>query len=443
MSLQGDCNACHHAEPDLPDPLIPDPLFIIVTAMGVLIALVVWMPLLLQRMPLSLPIIFVGLGAAIGLIPDLPIRVHPADYPVFTEHFSEFVVIIALMGAGLKIDRPFHWRRWALTWRLLAVTMPLTIGGIVLLGIHGLGLSLVGAVLLGASLAPTDPVLASDVQVGPPKGGGEDNLRFGLTSEAGLNDGLAFPFVNLAVVLAASAASGEPWLLEWLGYHVLWEILAGLGVGFVVGKAFGWLTFHMPGDSALAKTGDGLIAVAATFVSYGLAEIIHCYGFLAVFVTALTFRAAHRHHEFHSQMHDITEQVERIAMMVLLLLFGAALANGLLGRIGWQDVGIALLVLFIVRPVAGWIGLLGARASKPEKAAIAFFGIRGIGSFYYLAFGINQIDLAGADRLWAILGLICLISIVVHGITVTPIMRRLDKMHGRNPDALHDKEANI
>jgi NhaP-type Na+/H+ or K+/H+ antiporter len=374
------------------------------------------------------------------MVPGLPFRPNPLDYPVLAEHFTEFVVIVALMGAGLKIDRPFHWRRWALTWRLLALTMPLTIGAIVLLGIHGLGLSLVAAVLLGAALAPTDPVLASDVQVGPPRGGGEDNLRFGLTSEAGLNDGLAFPFVNLAIVLAASAASGEPWLLEWFGYHVLWEIGAGIGAGWLIGKAFGWLTFHIPGESALAKTGDGLIAIAATFVSYGVAEIVHSYGFLAVFVTALTIRAAHRHHDFNREMHDITEQVERIAMMVLLLLFGMAITNGLFNALGWREFGIALVILFVVRPVAGWLGLLGARASMPEKAAIAFFGIRGIGSFYYLAFGLNEIDMTGAGQLWAILGLICLVSIIVHGISVTPIIRWLDKRHGRDPDALHAKK---
>ena len=419
---------------------MPDLYIILLTGFGLLIAMVAWLPLLLKRLPLSLPIICIALGGIVVVSPVVPVRPLPLDYPEITERFTEFVVIIALMGAGLKIDRPFDWRRWRVTWRLLAITMPISIGAIMLLGIYGLGLSVVASLLLGSSLAPTDPVLASDVQVGPPQDGGEDEVRFGLTSEAGLNDGLAFPFVNLAIALATAAATGEPWLLKWLGYNVLWEIVAGIVGGWLVGKAFGWLTFHMPGGSELAKTGDGLIAIAATFVSYGLTEMIHCYGFLAVFVTALTFRASHREHEFHREMHDLTEQVERIAMMVLLLLFGGALTSGLLSRIGWDEVGVALVILFVVRPIAGWIGLLGTRISGRERATLAFFGIRGIGSFYYLAYGLNHMSLPEAERLWAIVGLICLISIVVHGLTVTPWIRWLDRSHGRDPDAEEREE---
>lgn len=126
-------------------------------------------------------------------------------------------------GAGLKLDRVFSWRRWSVTWRLLAVTMPLSIAAITLLGVWGLGLPWVIALLVGASLAPTDPVLAADVQVGPPKGGQEDEVRFGLTSEAGLNDGFAFPFVNLAIALSLSAVDGEPWLGKWLAHSVIWK----------------------------------------------------------------------------------------------------------------------------------------------------------------------------------------------------------------------------
>lgn len=132
------------------------------------------------------------------------------------------------------------------------------------------------ALLLGASLAPTDPVLAADVQVGPPKTGEEDEVRFGLTSEAGLNDGLAFPFVNLAIALSVYAANGEPWLEKWILHSVLWEVGAGIVGGWLVGRIFGWLTFRVPADTKLAQTGDGLIAIAATFVSYGLTEIIEC-----------------------------------------------------------------------------------------------------------------------------------------------------------------------
>ena len=412
----------------------PDPYILVLTGFGFLIALVAWLPLALRRLPLSLPIVCVCLGAALFLVPQVADRPLPLSYPHITERFTEFVVIIALMGAGLKLDRVFSWRRWNVTWRLLAITMPLSIGAITVLGIWGLGFSLPIALLLAASLAPTDPVLAADVQVGPPKSGKEDEVRFGLTSEAGLNDGLAFPFVNLAILLSLSFANGDPWLGKWVFHSVLWEVGAGTLGGWLIGRLFGWLTFQMPADTKLAQTGDGLIAIAATFVSYGLTELIECYGFLAVFVTALTLRHAHRQHDFHREMHDVTEQIERLAMMILLVLFGGALVSGLLAPLELIDVGIAVAILLVVRPIAGLIGLFGLKASTSEKLTLAFFGIRGVGSFYYLAYGLNHMPVDGAERLWAIVGLVVLLSILLHGLTVTPIMRLLDKSRGRDPD---------
>ncbi|MBU0834090.1 MAG: cation:proton antiporter [Alphaproteobacteria bacterium] len=413
----------------------PDPYILVLTGLGILIALVAWLPLALKRLPLSLPIICIALGAALFLAPQVSDQPLPFTYPEFTERFTEFVVIIALMGAGLKLDRVFSWRRWGVTWRLLALTMPLSIVAITLIGVWGLSLSLPVALLLGASLAPTDPVLAADVQVGPPKTGQEDKVRFGLTSEAGLNDGLAFPFVNLAIALSLAATTKEPWLGTWILHNVLWEIGAGIVGGWLVGRLFGWLTFRIPADTRLSQTGDGLIAIAATFVSYGLTEMIECYGFLAVFITALTLRQAHREHDFHREMHDVTEQVERLAMMILLVLFGGALVSGLLAPLRAIDVVAALVILLIIRPFAGLIGLLGFKASWREKLTLAFFGIRGVGSFYYLAYGLNHMPVEGGERLWAIVGLVVLLSVLIHGLTVTPIMRLLDRSQGRDPDS--------
>lgn len=412
----------------------PEPYILWLTGAGILIALVAWLPLALKRLPLSLPIICIAIGATIFSIPAVGLRLMPLAYPEFTERFTEFVVIIALMGAGLKIDRRFDWRGWRVTWRLLAYTMPLTIAVITLIGGIALGLPWIAALLLAACLAPTDPVLAADVQVRPPRSGEEDEVRFGLTSEAGLNDGLAFPFVNLAIALGLAATTGEAWAARWFGQSVVWEIGAGVAVGWLIGRLFGWLTFHVPAETRLAKTGDGLIAIAATLVSYGVTEIANCYGFLAVFVTALTLRRSHRNHEFHHEMHAITEQVERLAMMVLLILFGGALVGGLLASLRWQDAAAAVAVILIVRPIAGLIGLAGLPAARSEKLTLAFFGIRGVGSFYYLAYGLNHMELAESERLWAIVGLVVLFSILLHGLTVTPVMRLLDRQHGRDPD---------
>lgn len=417
-------------------PWPPDPYILILTGGGLLIALVAWLPLALRRLPLSLPIVCIALGAAIFSLPQVTLRPLPLEYPVIVERFTEFVVIIALMGAGLKLDRVFSVRKWSVTWRLLGITMPLSIAAITALGTL-MGLSVVAALLLAASLAPTDPVLASDVQVGPPKTGEEDEVRFGLTSEAGLNDGLAFPFVNLALALAAAQAAGDgDWFGHWFRESVLWEVGAGVLAGWAVGRLFGWLTFHIPAETKLAQTGDGLIAIAATGIAYGLTEMINAYGFLAVFVTALTIRHAHRTHDFHREMHDITEQVERIAMMVLLLMFGGALVSGLLAPLQWIDIFGALVILLVIRPLAGLIGLVGFPAARSEKLTLAFFGIRGVGSFYYLAYGLNHASLPVGERLWAIIGLVVLLSILLHGLTVTPIMRHLDRSQGRDPDAL-------
>ncbi len=419
----------------MPFDISPDPYILVMTGAGLLIALVAWLPLALKRLPLSLPIVCIAIGAGIFLLPQVTLRPLPVRYPEVTERFAEFVVIIALMGAGLKIDRVFGWRRWSITWRLLVITMPLGILAITLLTMWTLGLPLAIALLLAASLAPTDPVLAADVQVGPPKTGDEDEVRFGLTSEAGLNDGAAFPFVHLAIMLAVAIPAGKPWLGEWLTYRVLWEIAGGIAGGWIVGRVFGWLTFHVPAETKLARTGDGLIALSATFVSYGVTEILHVYGFLAVFVTALTVRHTHREHEFQADMHAITEQIERLAMMVLLILFGGALVSGLLAPVTLIDGAIALVILLIVRPLTGWLGLLGHQADRGEKMTLAFFGIRGVGSIYYLAYGINHMKVGDAERLWGIVGLVVLFSILLHGLTVTPIMRSLDKRRGVDPDA--------
>ena len=168
-----------------------------------------WAPVGLKRLPLTLAILCVALGVVVFSTRLLAFNPDPRTWDTLTERLAELVVIISLLGAGLKLDRPPGWRRWSTTWRLLAVAMPLTIAATAWLGWSGLGFSLGMALLFGAAMAPTDPVLAADVQVGPPKSGDEDEVRFGLTSEAGLNDALAFPFVHLAILAAAGGLASQ------------------------------------------------------------------------------------------------------------------------------------------------------------------------------------------------------------------------------------------
>jgi NhaP-type Na+/H+ or K+/H+ antiporter len=415
---------------------------VVLAGFGVLVLLTAWLPMVLKELPLSLPIFCVGLGALIFAFPDLPgVVPHPNEELGIVERLSEFVVIISLMGAGLKIDRPFGWKRWRLTWRLLGIAMPLTIIGLAWLGQQMLGLSLAAAVLLAAALAPTDPVLASDVQVGPPMDREEDEVRFTLTSEAGLNDGLAFPFVLLAVALAQEGSLTG--VTEWFAYAVVWKIAAGVGMGYLVGRALGWLTFHLPNRAKLSRTGAGFVALGITCVAYGLTEMVRGYGFLAVFVAALALRATEPEHDYHQKLHDFAEELERLMMMVLLVLFGGAMTGGdLFDALTWQAAAFGLLALFVVRPLAGWIGLIGTDPPPGERAAISFFGIRGIGSIYYLAYAFGHAAFDNVPLLWSTMetrmmnpavlqrrstaGFIILVSIVLHGITVTPTMRRLD-----------------
>ena len=405
---------------------MPDHYILLLVAFGCLVLLTAWLPMLLREAPLSLPIACVAIGAAASALPlGLSLPGPSAALPI-VERLTELVVIIALMGAGLKIDRKIAWRSWMTTWRLLGIAMPVTILTLALLGQLVLGLGIATALLMAAALAPTDPVLASDVQVGPPKSGEEDETRFSLTSEAGLNDGLAFPFVMCAIALAEAQRTGEGWFWSWFGGEVVWRLSAGVVIGLVIGYALGWLVFRLPNRAKLSKTGDGFVALGITVIVYGVAESAHGYGFVSVFVAALALRASERNHAYHETLHDFAEQLERLLMMVVLVMFGAALTS-LLASLTWASVVYALLAIFAVRPIVAWFSLAGANCPPTERMAISFFGIRGIGSIYYLAYAFRKEAFEQTDLVWSTVALIVLISVVLHGATVTPVMKLLDR----------------
>lgn len=404
----------------------------ILLAVGGLILLVAWLPLVLKRLPLSLPILCVAIGMAVfswTVFADY--TPHPAETPIFVEKAAELIVIVSLMGAGLKIERALAWRSWNMTWRLLGIAMPLTILGLMLAGQALLGLGAATALLLAAALAPTDPVLASDIQIETPQSDQNDETRFTLTSEAGLNDALAFPFIHLAIAAAATGFVGEVWR-EWLWDAVLIRLSMGAIVGIGLGWLFGWIIYSVPHSTQLSRTGDGFIALGATLAIYALTEMAHGYGFLAVFLAGLMLRRAARNHEFNNRMHDFADEVERLLMMVLLVFFGGMLASGgLLAGLGWGEAAFAVVALFIVRPLSGWVSLIGTGRSKLERGVVSFFGIRGLGSVYYLAYGVNNGAFEREPALWSTLGFVILGSILLHGVSVTPIMRRLDLRSGR------------
>jgi len=401
-------------------------------AIGLVVLLVAWLPLLLKRLPLSLPIIFVLIGMAVfAFTPLAKFSPHPLEAPLMIEKATEFIVIIALMGAGLKIGRPLSWSNWQITTRLLVIVMPLTIAAIALSGHWIMGLPLASALLLGACLAPTDPVLASDVQIERADGDDSDEARFALTSEAGLNDALAFPFVYLAIVAATVGLSFESVGL-WLWQDVTWRLAVGGLIGASAGWLLGQIIYSLPKDTRLSRTGDGFIALGATLAIYALTEFAHGYGFLAVFAAGLMLRRSADGDDFNLELHAFADETERLVMMVLLVLFGGMLTGGgLLARVGWDSVIVAGLVLLVIRPAIGWFTLINIERPALERFVIAFFGIRGLGSVYYLAFALNHGSFSQQQVLWETVGLIVLGSIFIHGLSVTPVMQRLNRAIGK------------
>ena len=417
-------------------------LVYLVAGGSLLLAIV--LPELLDRWAVSAPMVLVAVGMLIGLTPlpdDLPLD--PQANRAVIEHITELVVLIALMGVGLALDRPLRirdaasWRRWGATWRLLLIAMPVSIAAVALLGWVA-GIAPAAAILLGAALAPTDPVLASDVQVEGPQTGEDDvdeddELRFTLTSEAGLNDGLAFPFVYVAILLATQGAVSD-WALEWVGFYLIAKIVIGVVAGIAVGRTLAYLAFRAQSRSLrVAERGESLLALAALITSYGVAEVLSGYGFLAVFVCATTFRSAERSHDYHAAMHEVAERLERLLTLFVLLVLGIAVTRGLLGALDWRGVAIGLGLILVVRPLAGALALsIWAKdpaeggLSRPQRWAAAFFGVRGVGSIYYLAYAAGEAPELGADWLWSTVSFTIIASVFVHGALATPVMSRLD-----------------
>lgn len=385
-----------------------------------------FMPAISKRTGISYSLIYVAAGLIIYLLwPDLLPLPLPDQDGNFTLHFAELIVIISLMGTGIKIDRAFSWRRWATPLKLISVTMVLCIALSCLLGMMMLQLALPAAVLIGAVLAPTDPVLASDVQVGPPNDTIKSETKFALTSEAGLNDGMAFPFIWLAVILCSNMDDQHESLLNWLSYHLIYKIFAGLALGYLMGKLAAYLVFTVSEKYKLLKPTDGFLAISLTLCVYGLTEALHGYGFLAVFVSALSLRHSEKTHEYHAMLHAFTDQIERLLLGVLLILFGGSLVSGMLEPLNWRIVLFSLIFLLIIRPSTAYLPLMGSRMHWKERLAISFFGIRGVGSIFYLAFAFSHATFGNERELWAIVAFTILLSIVMHGLTATPIMNHL------------------
>ena len=402
----------------------------------------------LKRLPLSTAMLYLALGFALGPYGAGLLRIDPLEQSALLERVTEIAVIISLFGAGLKLRTPLSDGRWRIPVRLAFVSMVVTVGLITLVGVLLLRLPLGAAVLLGAILAPTDPVLAADVQVEEPTD--RDRLRFGLTGEAGMNDGTAFPFVMLGLGLLGLHEIGD-WGWRWLAVDVLWAIVGGLAIGAILGSLVGRLVLYLRREHKEALGLDDFLALGLIGLAYGVALLATTYGFLAVFAAGLALRRV----EMQAGRTDkpsedviaaagsaeaeevatgketapaymaqavlgFTEQLERIGVVGVVIVLGSMLSLDFLPP---NAIWFVPLLFLLIRPVSVWAGLLGSRTTGLQRVLTAWFGIRGIGSVYYLMYAIEH-GLAPdlARRMTALVLVVVAVSAVVHGTSVTPLM---------------------
>ena len=414
---------------------------------GVLFVVMALSVTALRRLPLTTSILYLAVGVALGPAVMGILKLDPLEESRLVERVAEVAVIISLFTAGLKLRLPLRDDRWRLTLRLAFVSMTLTVGLITAAGVYGLGLSLGAAVLLGGVLAPTDPVLASDVQAEDPWD--KDRLRFSLTGEAGLNDGTAFPFVMLGLGLLGLHELGSyGW--RWVAVDVVWAVAGGLGVGWALGTLVSRYVLYLRREHEEAVGSDDFLALGLIALSYGLALLVHAYGFLAVFAAGVALRRVERLHTGDEPTEEVkavasagpspeaatdqekapaymaqavlgfNEQLERIGEVVVVVMVGAMLSEHYQPAAAWWFVPLLLLV---IRPASVMLGLAGAHASRPKRRLIAWFGIRGIGSIYYLTYAVNHGLAAAETRTLAALTLTTVAaSVVIHGLSVTPLM---------------------
>jgi sodium/hydrogen antiporter len=415
---------------------------------GVLLIAIALLGRFLDRLPVSPAMIYLLVGMALGPAALNAIELHPLRELALLEHLSEVALLIALFTVGIKLRVPIGDPRWLLPLRLATVSMLVTVLGIAVLAWVFFDFSPGLALVLGAALAPTDPVLASEVQLRSPED--RDALRFGLTGEGGLNDGTAYPFVLFGLgVLGAGDFDFS--VVHWLAVDVVWSVTVGLGAGFAIGTVLAFGVRALRARFSHAVIFDEFLLLGVIALSYGIATALHALGFLAVFAAGLALRraddlnadvthAAPREIKEQSpltpSMLSVNEQLERIAEVAIVLLVGVMISTGYWS---WAGLGLAALLFVLVRPLAVSAGVVGVPHARMQRRMLSWFGIRGIGSFYYAIFAVNlgsdQILHAEAEQLLSCIFTVIAASIVVHGISAAPLMelyqRRWSRGRGR------------
>lgn len=390
----------------------------------------------LKRLPLTTTMLYLGIGVVLGPVGFRVASIHPLDHATILEHVAEFAVIVSLFTAGLKLRAASRDGKWNIPIRLAFISMTLTVGMVTMVGVFGLGLPVGAAVLLGAVLAPTDPVLASEVQL--ESATDRSRLRFNLTGEAGLNDGTAFPFVMLGVGLLGLHELGD-WGWRWFAIDVVWAIAGGLMIGALLGILVGRIVLYLRRERKEGFGREEFLTLGLIGLSYGVALWIHAYGFLAVFAAGLALRTVERSDEKKSQPDEtlksppkvapaeltesvlnFNEQLERVVEVALVLVIGILLTPEFLDI---ADLWFVPVLFFVIRPIAVMLGLAGVPVPRAQLLLMSWFGIRGIGSLYYLMYSIGYgIDSDIAKQLISLTFWVTAVSVVIHGISVTPLM---------------------
>ena len=408
---------------------------------------------IIKRSPVTSAMIYLAVGMLFGPTVLNLFHFNPLRESALLEVLTEIVVLISLFAAGVKMPVPFSLSRWRAPILLATVSMTVTVALVAGFAFYVLGLPLGAGVLLGAILAPTDPVLATDVQTR--HAGDRDQLRFTLTSEAGMNDGSAFPFVMLGMGLLGLHELGE-FGLNWLLVDVIWATVSGIALGVGAGillARIGWKLRRAPKKHVLM---DDFLGLGLIGVVYGASVLIHAWGFLAVFFAAVALRqtelrlskaaqdagnglppiqqAAPTDPEAGSGSQSesrplvsegsliFKEHLERLSEVILILMVGGTL---FLDSWSWRAVGLALFLFMVVRPASVLISLIGSRTRLRIRGLTAWFGVRGIGSLYYLMFAIQHgLPETLALELIQFTLIVVALSILLHGISVKPLMER-------------------
>lgn len=381
------------------------------------------------RLPLSYALIYLIVGIVLSPYGLNLVQARPDA--AFLERLTEMVVLISLFSCGLKMNRPLKSWAWNSTIRLIGFLMPISIFAIAAIGHFFLSLEWGVGILLGAILAPTDPVLASEVQLTNPQD--QDELRFGLTSEGGLNDALAFPFVYFGLHWLEDN-NWQSWFGRWVAVDLVWAIAAGLLVGIGVAKGVCWLEQHLAKRLAVDETMEDFVGLSTILITYSVAEIVRGYGFLAVFVAGVVMYNQCLSDERSLSRLSFMERLEKLTEIGTILLLGSLLRIEPMLKFAVPALLIAGSLLLVIRPLGAWVSTVGAPVHPATRWLFGWFGIRGVGSLYYLAYCLSHglQNETGEQIAWVTIITIT-ISVTLHGVTSTPLMRWYEHyIGGRN-----------